>query len=914
MDSAGLALDVVHILSDIVDRVRAPKRIATATRYVLNRLESSDAILRQIGITSEGVTEQVNQHKQLIGIDTENYSKFRRSYLGVVRMLRRDRIQGLYEGIIRMQDDTHMDAILLSHSKQLRLAEDTNRRVQEIQLAQRIACNNIEALRALLSCQHTRLRQHENGDQYVLLSEIGNRQLPPWGKAPFVQKLFADEYSRFRLDVLLAVTSALAHASHAGWHHRRLSAADVAVHRAWFPSTETSHVGFRSDATAPAGYPSNKRPGEPAALVLNFLCPVTSGCATCPACRTTLDNTRVLQGDEYLMHRYFETATRTTTFSNREFVNDGCRADSFALSSFTLWLYAGTTALDHDVYSEQADETLARVPWPLRWLVTARQDLPLFHAHAYLQELSEYSIHPHLTRLPLVRDQEERNDYESAVLASAATSAAVGMATGEAEGALHLGTLLLMEASRLLQRRKRGDAETAALKACECYKASAMLGAPEGARLLAKVYALWLDKSLPGSANPEVSVDNMLLLLLDAAFGGDSTAMQVLERIQTQGIFQKASLFEDVDVEEHDILPEAVFEKALWFCNAWRRGILGFEVNIERAYEWLESLHKKGYAPASVQFALLIRQSACSTGDLSKAHSIMAKVSQGPSTSDQQVHVLRDACFWLGQWYHFGLEWKEGDRVCIVIPRSDASALPMYRTASNLKHVDGMVMYAKFLRQGLGGAEVELPKAKNLTVEAMEGGSVIAFCALAERKRREALELADVIAKYQGADVNRRGEGGWFRIFGGGSRRTDSSMSSDHDVALYRDEETGRYKPEAVARLFEIAVRAVENAPRKLRRNKERALNPLPLYLTGEIMYKHRWVWADHDPKVRNREETKQQFVSRKAERAREFLQKAAEMLEDSEWKKWRVDYRQYDWNIVKQASELLDTINRDLR
>lgn len=124
--------------------------------------------------------------------------------------------------------------------------------------------------------------------------------------------------------------------------------------------------------------------------------------------------------------------------------------------------------------------------------------------------------------------------------------------------------------------------------------------------------------------------------------------------------------------------------------------------------------------------------------------------------------------------------------------------------------------------------------------------------------------------------------------------------------AEFVDPMTGRYKPAAVQKLLDIALKLFMIPPLKFKDScPEQAMNPLPYLLAAKMIMGKFGIWSSCASCVVKKVTSRDSFINDKKRQAFELLHNAATMEENARWKWSRVDYPE-DLNVIREAKEKL--------
>lgn len=626
-------------------------------------------------------------------------------------MLRQNEFEGLLTNVDSAPSDIQLESLI-----ERRVA--TKEALSPETMA-RIDLKSCQNVRAAAKLQRSSIVEMDGlrGADLVEYVQIGSREsnftLPIWGLAPYAEELFATPTSTVRFNVLVNVVSALAAASLAKWHHRRLSASDIVI-----------HVSSIAKTFSPHSHDESKAPAPPIAKVLHFRCPITSGCFDqCSRCKQTSD---------YIIHALSSGRTQdvfrnylphSELFLNGdENVADGNYADAKAFSSFVLWLYSGKT-LKNTVDQNQIEDAILRVPWPLRWIVAEAGKTSIIRVSSFLLGLRERRINPHgldrsilnfnnfdlqtdikigssghVNRAPNTNCYvESDNQFMVTVHYDHVVKCALsGALSDEPEAAIHLGKLWETKAIELIQEDKKEhkpfasrnhQAENALLKAYQCFWAASCFGEPLGLLKMARVHAFCIEMRVQLMPDVEIGIEPMLSLVLDAAVGENEDALTALKNVVHVGTRLPSLLFPNdtnpflpilkssgraSSVKDHtseigsvaenwcvdryqistEMKEDEIMNAAVAIGKCWRGGRAGLSQNETIAGKWLLFAASEGFPAGLLEFGLLLRQTASSAKDLFDAYGYVKMASQ--SRPSQTGYV---ATYWIARWLHDGLMW-----------------------------------------------------------------------------------------------------------------------------------------------------------------------------------------------------------------------------------------------------------------
>jgi TPR repeat protein len=451
-----------------------------------------------------------------------------------------------------------------------------------------------------------------------------------------------------RLDVLVAVATALATAHGVGWSHGRVSPSTVVL-----PASTRLQCEDVADSLAGRFSSCTK--------LVGFFAP-GARCARCGG------------------------------------AGDGASRDVADFGHLLTWMYRGSRDDDGSAASDVSVSEYERrsrdsvgVPWPLLWIVedsAVGKGMAMEAFLLYLAALQNKQVTPHggagaamLQTGPSVSPSASAT--QSTLEACCARAAVVAMSSGVSEGALHVGALWEARGTAVVHatttprvedgsRRSVGGslagshvARECFRNAADCYDVAATLGDPAGFAQGARLQAAALSR--PYYKRHGDTIRGMLRMVLRAAALGDWSARVCLALFPSRGVewvshaLGGGASAELVSADERDAkiistvgTVEAVFLDAVVdVAKCWRRGQAGLTEDSAEAAEWLRVARQRGHPAAALEEGLLGVQLSHSPEAMEKAVDLVALAANSfPS------RAAVDACFWLAQWHRYNLQWR----------------------------------------------------------------------------------------------------------------------------------------------------------------------------------------------------------------------------------------------------------------
>jgi hypothetical protein len=436
--------DILRFLCDVTDRCFAPARHADRTRYILER-DAANLI-----DDSEHARELAKFFPGLVGGGEEAFHARVRRY--VREFARRDLYAALLDGFEQRQSDSILDAVLRGTDETHRLLGDLQMSMDRLLQGFAPCSPRNRAVRLLESCDHAKLKGAGAEITPIFVSDGDGVPRPRWGVAMQSSRVTGAEPAGYsadeRLEVLRAVAFAL-HAAHKlGWAHRRLAMHNIVqVDEGGELVTKVLHFVNKLTVCHGAGW---DRRGK------------------CRDCDGLVDNLFDKREIDFFQSEKSEGEGQLFFDNKEEALADGQRHDVLSFARFLLWMYSGELLppqeqLTLDERNAAHEDAVARVPWPLRFLLFDADVLRMDVIATFLHLLSQKSITPHgsvyFSPTGAYGAQSSRDsmaklpDVDSALRELCIRSAEVGMRTAEPEAAMHLGFLLEYEAMDDMQSR-----------------------------------------------------------------------------------------------------------------------------------------------------------------------------------------------------------------------------------------------------------------------------------------------------------------------------------------------------------------------------------------------------------------------------------------------------------------------------
>lgn len=872
--------DLVGGVRDICDRLRAPTRLAGHTRYVLRR-HNYHRTLADPSVSSSSTWEREasggDAVEELIGkehvlLPGSRSTQIEAAYVSAVRelsrravvALRRDEFRELIDDAYREQNAEGIDSIM---SSQVGL----RRAVDRIYLSVRLKpCDDLDNAAVLFSSPLVELHELPERDRssYEKISSPNGHPIFPIAHS--AQELFADDYSERRFAILRSVTAALATAANHGWFHRHLDFEDIFVR---------SDLRFQ---------PLNNDDTRPYAKILHFMNHLRLGCVNiCKSCQADVRRRRV-RGElpQQGFHDPFANLQNHTSPDEQNDLNrawlafsvdNGAYADVCALGAFVVWLYSGQRVAPYDnLLEDRFADVLTCVPWPLRFLILDRSHLSMGAILIFLDALQAGEIQPHKHTHDLFSFKNRNENVMRVLQDITIRSVLAGARTEEPQAALHLAAMWEhhTEAYRAEVTSTPDQTKSISenmLRTYFCFQCAGQFGDPEGYFNMARLQAMWIeDPQLLGQGATQVediSYKSMLHLLLAAGVTGHTGAISALQCAAKNGIGRPLKLFSCqlsvLDAGDDDDVLLATVTK---LGSLWRRGAGGFQRELEMAHSWLIAMHDRGYAPATLEYALLTRQRAETKADMCKA----VRLAEMASVREQRAH------FFLGWWHWYGVKINTK----VILEKHGDLAKQHFRKAAEVWEPDGMAMYARVLRSGGKNPNAD-GEATQWLARAVNAGSVIGACDQSIISKRKARDL------YQ-------------------QTHPMTNLPTDDLVKCLED---SLILLQRCSNGLPILSKAVDTDLDT--RAAETCLDPAPYWLAGKLEVEFAATWAAcvgrDDYHCKGLQEEKIRL-------AESWLRQTVAFRHDVRWHRWRVDFRDYDIDIIRKAERDLSKLSNNGR
>lgn len=604
--------------------------------------------------------------------------------------------------------------------------------------------------------------------------------VPRWRPAGVSAPVFcAGVHGKERMEVLVGVAKALAEAHRVGWLHRRLAPQCVVV-----------PVGFGGGGGLEMSAVSEVEGGEGGAgfvKVLQFSCAITGCGGGCEPCAARNAKAAKRRAD---LHQRYGTLEHSDVFCcDLDAAYEApMEYDVRSFAKFLLWLYAGRMDEEDEAGYEDClgdpEGDLAKVPWPLRWIVVDAErpgeegvkNLTMEVVLMFLEALRSGRATPHDGGdgyLPAARQKEETQSVY--LRAACMRSAAVGMMTLEPEACMHMGRFweedaeyhrqMVYGAGEAVCGVGFGNAGNAQARqeycnAVECFAVAARLGCAQGLVEIARVDALSLR--CPFYMRDGVSRCTTLRLLLAAAVLGNIQARCCLAAVPSAGVDNLPELIAQPAGKGSWLLAvePQLLEACVGVAKCWRRGQADLPVDLEEAEAWLEVAVNRGHPGAALECGLLFVQDANTPSRMEKGVDLVRRASHSfPSPAGKEAY------FWLAHWHSLRLRWEpivtpppnSSVEPAIVVDKDPVKAAVYAKAASDAEHNDAMAMYSRLLRLGHSPVVKNVDASKRLNKRARDANSGAAFYGYALRKIAEARKAWNGRNKMMIIDASQRG-------------------------------------------------------------------------------------------------------------------------------------------------------------
>ncbi|PXF47468.1 hypothetical protein BWQ96_02799 [Gracilariopsis chorda] len=964
---AAAVTDVIAIVRDVADRVRAPRRILHDLTYIIDReshTEVTDAnqsgrfaanreysvhsLLNEYPFLSDSHRELNGDNSALTWRTFVRLAARRDFFTDVVKTAERYQNNHMQEKILHLQRE------ILDNFVELRDSFHIN------------PCHNWLGAKTLKDCPSTYLRalKHEDQDHYAPIHRFVNdcRVVPIWSPAPKSPHLFHHPYGKKRLEVLLEVAKALETAHSCRWYHGRLTPSMIL--RLKPSSSKNMH----------------RHHLEPV-VVLNFF-DEKNGCRSCERCsQIPLENPTTFS----FRHNY------TPTISGGSLTR--AQDDVLIFANLLCWIYASELydfTESHDWRSNR--EILQHVPWPLHFLVVDGLHLPMSTIHLWLSHLYKDHLEPHSFDQPFISLNPHTSGTitstfpagvpsESAAIHSCALRAVLRASSQDAsEAIVHLGNYWREKAQAGIGLSRENGVNPhnyAMTNAYNCYLAATNLGSEEGLLCVARLQtaALYQIPILP-SIHPPPTSSRILSIILHAALRGNQRAFYYLSRISKEGLHviiddTNPSITLPKRASQQEPVGELELLEVIWrIGRIFRTGGLGILRCEHTALGWLGFAAARGFPPASFDLGMHLVQTAT---NLREAVQGLEKLKLLCNNIPHESAFR--ACFRVGRWLYYGLPHEFPTYAQTNIEDSTniqdrARSLSYIRKASDGGIPDAKVLYAVILRKGVAGVlDPDIPASDKLLSKVKDcppahyADAIQRITVAREaydkqtRQHSFALSTGESIgsssngrkssqntSSTEDRPSGRKEKGRVFSMLGGGRRQRPENQGGDRGMqgvneGNFKPKTNGKTKPAArgatdhfkrdvedgfrepngdmtrkgIARCFEVCENILTSGPPNFDKNwPGERLNPYPYYTAARLMIKHCASWAECASSEHSAAE--QQAI---LGRARKHLIAATSVVTvqgadgQNMWEKLRTDWRQEDLSVIRKAKSELEQLRR---
>jgi TPR repeat protein len=127
--------------------------------------------------------------------------------------------------------------------------------------------------------------------------------------------------------------------------------------------------------------------------------------------------------------------------------------------------------------------------------------------------------------------------------------------------------------------------------------------------------------------------------------------------------------------------------------------------NLAEAHRYYRRAHERGYESASCDYALMLIRGDGGVQNVAEG----LRIYKQAATRNNAAALV-----------NLGMLYAQGK----CVPKDDAAAAGYYRQASDLNHVTGMLYWANYLKNGMGGVAQNLAQARELFFRAAEAKPV----------------------------------------------------------------------------------------------------------------------------------------------------------------------------------------------
>lgn len=965
VDAAAIT-DVIGVVWDVADRVRAPRRILQELTYVINREtrtgiadagqlsrftadreDSAQSLLKQFDFLQD-------PHREQNGVGSAL------SWRSFVKLAaRRDLFTNILETAQKFQSNHLEEKILYAVYEQKEVLE-------KLQNQYKIkSCENVKGAKALIKCPSTYLRalNHKGQGDYAAVHNFvePTRAVPVWGHAPECPHLLYHRHGKKRLELLLEVAKAMKIAHSHDWYHGRLAPSMIL------------RLKSRSSMTM------NNRNLQPI-VVLNFF-HEENGCRACGACvGKPLENPTTYS----FRHNYDGEVTLE-------------QDDVLIFGNLICWIYASEK---YD-FSKTADDTcnrkiLEHVPWPLHFLVVdclERPSLSMSIIHLWLSHLYNEHLDPHSFDQPFIPLNSNPSPTstslvrrvvhsESGILHSCALRAVLQASFQDVpEAIVHLGNYWKEKAltSIGLQTENAQDSYMVAMtKAHNCYLAASNLGSEEGLLCVAQLYAAYLNETqvLP-DIQPPPTIPCILSTILRSALKGNRRAFYYLWNTSKHGL---RVLTEDANAfltmlkrasPKEPVSDLELLKVVQCIGRVFRVGDLGIPQCEYSALGWLGLAAERGFPPAKFDLGMYLVQTATSLCEAVQGVEKLKLL----CNSIPHESALR-ASFRVGRWLYYGLPHEFTARnIADTEDSTDiqdrARSLSYIRKAADGGITDAKVLYAVILRKGVAGVlDQDVLASDKMLSEMKDCPSAqyaraihrITLARKAYEKLSRTQSFALSAAESTGSALNertssnttssteeglpgRKYKGRVFSMLGRGRRSMQEKQSRDRGMygddesnskpntngnmnhtacvasdSFEREIEEGLREPngdmtrKGIAQCFVVCENILTRGPLSFKTKwRSEQFNPYPYYTAARLMIKHSTVWAECASSGHSAANEERKILKRAEGHLRSaiFVPKKRDTDGQSMWEKLRIDWRQEDLSVIRKAKSELKQLQR---